>query len=119
MTNATQQFIEDAIKGGWNNKMQNAGDWVASGMCHQTLLDPLVWQAVDKMRGWEQAHFEVCGGCGVRIKDTTPARKNGKHYSCKGDIQWWPTQASFEQCHFMNRLAVDNKSIEEALNTIN
>lgn len=49
---ATERFIEDAIKGGWDNKMQTALDWVANGMYREPLLEPPAWQAVGKTRGW-------------------------------------------------------------------
>lgn len=74
---ATQQFIEDAIKGGWKlhgmfdvsevKDKYNSGTWrfakctnPETGKSFSThieygelLLDPLAWQAVGKTRGWK------------------------------------------------------------------
>lgn len=55
METPTQQFIQDAIAGGYENNYAEAN----IGRLHmleltvaRILLDPLVWQAVGKTRGW-------------------------------------------------------------------
>ena len=53
MKPATVRFIEKAIEGGWENRMQNAGDWHANGMHFQALLDPDLWRCAGKALGWQ------------------------------------------------------------------
>lgn len=98
---ATQQFIEDAIKGGWLsvNKPfidKSETNWVTVGFDsvtdnvimwhHEILLDPLAWQAVGKTRGWELVE--------------------GNNWRWK--LKW---------TSFFNHLA-DGKAIEKALSSI-
>lgn len=67
---AAQQFIEDAIKGGWND-----GDTMAIWHInnpHQILLDPLAWQAVGKTRGWQKNQ------CFARFRSTMMKIYHGK-----------------------------------------
>ena len=49
---AIQQFIEDAMKGGWNER-----EWFEkeTQISHALFLETSVWQAVGKARGWEGA----------------------------------------------------------------
>ena len=58
---ATQQFIEDAIKGGWDDLNYAYGtdtpkeDDIEVGSWYydsRVLLDPLAWQAVGRTRVW-------------------------------------------------------------------
>jgi hypothetical protein len=78
MKTATEQFIEDAIAGGWSFKpdrfdyIENINDEP-----RLALLDPLAWQAVGKTRGWssfsEHHHSsgEECNGfCIEDVKQT-------------------------------------------------
>jgi hypothetical protein len=61
---AIKQFIEDAIKGGWNDPIlltepifavRQFGKETATRLVHaKILLDPLAWQAVGKTRQWEE-----------------------------------------------------------------
>jgi hypothetical protein len=74
--NATQQFIEDAIAGGWYSSIIESGSYRieeyaflylghsmplsspwARVPIHEILLDPLAWQAVGKVRGWDKYKF--------------------------------------------------------------
>jgi hypothetical protein len=65
---ATQQFIEDAIKGGWlpelwrlNPNMMQVEEGIRGHVFDEfeptppevILLDPLAWHAVGKTRGWD------------------------------------------------------------------
>lgn len=67
MITATQQFIGDAIKGGWdgNGGFETYEERIRGWYFHdfgnehgvyltlaEILLDPLAWQAVGKTRGW-------------------------------------------------------------------
>ena len=64
---ATEQFIEDAIKGGWKSDCKGWYFWAdkvthtgTNGFNEQSityekiLLDPLAWQAVGETRGWSK-----------------------------------------------------------------
>lgn len=56
---ATQQFIEDAIKGGWiedNDVTRQHLLTTFTQQPHRPLLDPIAWQAVGKVRGWFSSH---------------------------------------------------------------
>ena len=58
----TTKFIEDAIEGGWrdslftHNPKEEIAYLIEDGYFHrkigEILIDPLVWQAVGKVRGW-------------------------------------------------------------------
>lgn len=54
----TQQFIEDAIKGGWSEPNVHLYDdqYVHHAHMCVALLDPLAWKAVGKTRGWEDGY---------------------------------------------------------------
>jgi len=64
---ATQQFIEDAIAGGWRFQLPVAHpentEWTLSGddlgFKALMLLDPLAWQAVGKTRGWDEGNLDT------------------------------------------------------------
>ena len=62
---ATQQFIEDAIKGGYGDAfkvMVQIDIEPNSSYLERLLLNPLAWQAVGKTRGWrnvEEGTFEA------------------------------------------------------------
>lgn len=51
----TQQFIEDAIKGGWENRHYDDTVQEAFRIEHykDCWIDPTFWQAVGKTRGWD------------------------------------------------------------------
>ena len=57
-----QQFIEDAIKGGYESTYYYYGQTVEdvvkepSMYVHYILLQPQAWQAVGKTRGWKSSH---------------------------------------------------------------
>lgn len=104
---ATQQFIEDAIKGGWREEhkpKRNGTSVMFQAGAHQIfwkysdiLLDPLAWQAVGKTRGWD-----------------SPSFKGGPTQSELGLDDYFR-----EAIHrFIDHLA-DGKTIEEALTLIN
>lgn len=67
---ATQQFIEDAIAGGWKPHLKydplvlelEGGQWEFDP--HNFFLDPLAWQAVGKTRGWREPQHS-CSECGT------------------------------------------------------
>ncbi len=95
---ATQQFIEDAIKGGWRSDIpehqhQSFIDGT-QGDIRFMLLDPLAWQAVGKTRGW------------------VPECKCGKEHP--GDYFMTHGQWRANLREFTDHLA-DDKTIEEAL----
>lgn len=93
----TQQFIEDAIEGGWLPiyARKHADKWKSDYQklryirlyhLEAMLLDPLAWQAVGKVRGWKER---------------------------SDDYQWWKVHWHA----FISHLA-DGKTIEEALQAI-
>ena len=52
---ATQQFIKDAIGGGWRDPIGDVHIYVINDLpmhLERIFLDPLAWQAVGKTRGW-------------------------------------------------------------------
>ena len=55
MTNATQRFIEDAIKGGWKRTEHHLEEktYGADYNLSAVLLDPKAWEAAGKTRGWD------------------------------------------------------------------
>lgn len=73
MKTVIQQFIEDAIEGGWyKNFFKKGATWsfdgrffyISTGTTNvveltfaEILLDPSAWQAVGKVRGWEDVTF--------------------------------------------------------------
>ena len=55
-----EDFVEKAIQGGWDSK----NEWGSSPHdipIERILLDPLAWQSVGKVKGWE---CRECGGAG-------------------------------------------------------
>ena len=66
---ATEQTIQDAIEGGWNDTYKlnyvesNGAVLLSDGMrsraliVSEILLDPLAWQAVGKTRGWNNSQY--------------------------------------------------------------
>lgn len=106
---ATQQFIEDAIKGGCNSKwtldyeachhIPKAFEGFLIADTHRILLDPLAWQAVGKTRGWEGVfEYTYYDSFGTATPFEYPAWLHKKH-------------------RFIDKLA-DGKTIEEALSLI-
>lgn len=62
----TQQFIEDAIKGGWGkNVFPDHWDLTDSDtIAHEViLLTAEAWQAVSKTRNWNQGNYRMCPCC--------------------------------------------------------
>lgn len=111
---AVRRFIEDAIAGGWNPwpdvwgrtplikvdtmraRFRNpVNGRLVSLIHHQILLDPEAWQAVGKMRNWDNG-VESC---------TTKNCPDHTHWR-----QNWH--------RFIDALA-DGKTIEEALSVLN
>jgi len=99
---ATQEFIKDAIEGGWNNDAvaygtdkptddAKVGAWYYG---NEMFLDPLAWQAVGKTRGWSR---DIDLG------------KHGTKPSLIGYTMYWHK--------FIDHLT-DGKTIEEALQAI-
>lgn len=113
---ATQQFIEDAIKGGWgilpriNKRPSSFEIWdddidlkyrdnFHSTTIQKIILDPLAWQAVGKTRGWDRQEEHTDGKIlGDRFNGLRDKWKKNWH-------------------RFIDRLA-DGKTIEEALQAI-
>lgn len=66
-----QSFIETAIKGGWCPKDQQGNEIELQGQenhpvvlqelknIHKILLDPLAWEAVGKVKGWNSKERQV------------------------------------------------------------
>lgn len=123
--NATQQFIEDAIKGGWGSGRTFDFDCIKRGFIEDVvlvcetddelterepvavevvLLDPLAWQAVGKTRGWDDLYFLDWWNSDFNVKEAD-SRKHQLH-------QWHLKQFLFT-CHL-----ADGLSIEEALSKL-
>ena len=71
---ATQQFIEDAIKGGWPFSPLPENFKSATELAKEPefiLLSPLPWQAVGRTRGWEDF--------GTQSEVLIPRGKNEQH----------------------------------------
>lgn len=114
---ATQQFIADAIKGGWLPEGCDGDDTQASDYglhvmwfrgdgeiaeqhlysVKEILIDPLAWQAVGKTRGWEGQMGRV-----------------DKHLR-----QHWIEKIARQKQHDFIDLLIDGKTIEEASLAIN
>lgn len=100
----TQQFIEDAIAGGWNHnecdttllELSFASGDVGEMPIGSILLDPLAWQAVGKTRATQRRW----------------RRDIEVHPGLPKQDAWL-----FHQHRFIDHLA-DGKSIDEALTTI-
>ncbi len=88
---ATQQFIEDAIEGGWMEG-EDSRYRRAYASIGNTLLNPLAWQAVGKTRGWTDYNDS---------------------YGVPEKSQRW----NFQMHRFIDHLA-DGKTIEEALTAL-
>ena len=128
----TQQFIEDAIKGGWNPrpeettvKMTASFPTEFGNQIHyfetafiedgeengrnfnlfdeQILLDPLAWQAVGKTRGW--THMNIPSA----FEDSDPDDTYLDWDIQEGWLYWM---------HRFIDLIADGKTIEEALSLI-
>lgn len=100
----TQQFIEDAIAGGYEIDLEE--DVVAT-----VLLDPLAWQAVGKQRDWTE-----------NVHSVPPASNHlgilyhGGMHMLEG-IQVMCEASKWKMTNFMAHLA-DGKTIDEALAAI-
>lgn len=112
MTN-TQRFIELAIEGGAIDK-ENKEVCLqdnALGRCSlaRVLLEPLVWQAVGKAKGWRQ-NPSMCTGC-----QTIGMGKANHMQACpeKGRPVSWN-----ENWHRFIDLLADGRSLEDALGEI-
>lgn len=100
---ATEQFIKDAIEGGWNEMPAKAMEWMFNngGFSEEkVLLDPQAWQAVGKVRGWRD-ELHCSGECNDFIDDMDTT------------IDGW----KYQQKQFISELQ-DSKTIEEALTAI-
>lgn len=120
-----EQAIRDAVeKGGWTKNDEHGCMCVAKPgaayprcytdrtVCYYKIfLDPAFWQALGRARRWEQGEFEICFGCGVRIKPNTPDRKSGKHYLCHSNIQKWDGEWRFQAELFFEHI-MEGKSAE-------
>lgn len=128
---ATQQFIEDAVKGGWRphwhwdeDGMTNEeiiesltdyeDEWYTNyyGMIVKTnhpFLDPLAWQAVGKTRGWFDGANDIWKG---EIKTYNSMGEGKQTIYCRYEPYQWNMHC------FIDHLA-DGKTIEEALTAIN
>ena len=97
---AIQQFIEDAISGGWNER-----EWFEkeTQISHALFLETSVWQAVGKTRGWDEGE--------AREELVEPEKPP---YEFAPSMQWmW----QFKWHRFVDALC-DGKNIEEALSII-
>lgn len=88
------QFIQDAIKGGWN---KNNNGYLTC----DALLDPKAWQAVGNTRGWNRVHELWC------------------YSNYEGGLCDCVSKSKYKhmQIEFIRNLQ-DGLSIEEALNKI-
>lgn len=77
-----QQFIEKAIEGGWDEKknprMQLVrGRYRDSGFPHELMfLDPLAWQAVGKVEGWDKCPQGIEDCVSIHLGNTLEIWKN-------------------------------------------
>ena len=104
--NNVKQFIEDAVKGGWKYSYEEH-EFLPDGsldygagtiLLRGAFLDPLVWKAVGKTRGWLE-HTQECWGCGYDEGSTDEPIYHTKWH------------------HFIDHL-IDGLSIDEALEKI-
>lgn len=91
---ATQQFIEDAIEGGWNHKLKRNG-------YYSIFIDWRAWQAVGKTRGWAMPE--------VQYRVHSDRHSNTFTASTLRWVNEWHV--------FIDHLA-EGKTIEEALKAI-
>ena len=66
-----EQFIEDAIEGGWKSAFDALPIWHVNNP-HSALLDPTAWQAVGKMRGWEEYTEATVEGANGFVEFSAP-----------------------------------------------
>ena len=64
-----EQFIEDAIKGGWDERRWFEKE---THICSALILDPAAWQAVGKMRGWEEYTEATVEGANGFVEFSAP-----------------------------------------------
>lgn len=110
---STQQFIEDAIAGGWKRTFNTSvlvtyDNSFSDDICRM-LLDPLAWQAVAKTREWKNDkvgldYWYFNRYDGERVKHQTITVQDG------GD--WWMNM------HRFTSYLAEGKTIEEALQSI-
>ena len=65
-----KQFIEKAIKGGWDSSDEYGGEYQMVDFLHsinKILLDPLAWKAVEKVEGWGKEG--LCGACNLYLTE--------------------------------------------------
>lgn len=111
-----QQFIEKAIQGGWRPAYKGCKiDYCHDGIVVDTtegeyenvpnerlLLDPLAWQAVGKVEGWEDVE-----------------RMHAKGGSPHEEGYCWCTHFTWKkQMHRMIDALVDGKTVEQFLETL-
>lgn len=120
---ATEQFIRDAIEGGWAGDVWMLSHRKTEGVevvpndgyslvfydelqtyVQAILLDPAAWRAVGKVRGWAFTERRQCGGY-----NTSRETKRGL------EVQ---EQCSHCQMHRLIDALAEEKSVEEYLATI-
>lgn len=126
---ATQQFIEDAIAGGWRVfapsdkpiEVAETGTWpiihgtAPSGVLKlwplaSCLLDPLAWQAVGKTRGWPENEIYLCPDC-----ETIGVGTGNHMQACKIKDRMYPWRTYL---HRFSDALCDGKDIEASLSSI-
>lgn len=114
-----QSFIEKAIAGGWppnNPKIGSAQEAVLR--IYEVLLDPLAWQAVGKVEGWQ----ERCMDC-----DSDVVRKETPEYpNLPNGLSWCANRCPrksymsgwHHKMHLMITALAEGKTIEQYLETL-
>lgn len=109
MKTAIQIFIEKSIEGGWKPPTVEDSDEIPaavrfySNYPYRVLLDPLAWQAVGKVEGWEgTAEYEI--------------REHANHESNLSIDAGWDWH--IYQMHRMIDAIAERKTIEEFLSSL-
>lgn len=103
-----KEFIEKSIDGGYGNGREHFLRNLPEYALFQVWLDPLAWQAVGEVDGWEDVHpmnvLGECLGCG---KDVDPG------HVCKSVKKGYVARM-----HDMINFLVEGKSVEQFLETL-
>lgn len=121
MTNAIEEAIKEAVKGGWSDGthiVQVEPKWgirllAKSGYAQWEFkfsdiwIDPLFWQSLGRAQGWEMNKIHMCVGCGVALRWNENPTMDGKHggtNGCGSDILEYDGQGMIEHHRFIDHL---------------
>lgn len=119
-------MIEKGIEGGWKDSWyfsHTSGDEVVFGdtkkdsednpcyykNIYELLLDPLFWQAVGKVEGWDYPSFPYCPNC---------TEFGGRSYDCPMKHCFCTNEAWQTYMHRMIDALADGKTLEEYIETL-